>query len=202
VGESEKAVREIFKKARQTSPTIIFFDEIDALAPRRGQDSGAHVTESVVNQLLTEIDGLEALTDVVIIAATNRPDIVDAALLRPGRFDRLILTPIPDKKTREMIFQVHTKNMPLKSVDIKKLVDKTEGYTGSDVEALCREAAINALRKDITTKEVEMKNFEEALQEIGPSVTKEIEKNYDDLKNSLKSSTARQMEEESPNYFG
>tara|TARA_B100002003_G_C14139663_1_gene548065 strand:+ start:8 stop:2206 length:2199 start_codon:yes stop_codon:yes gene_type:complete len=202
VGESEKAVREIFKKARQTAPTIIFFDEIDALAPRRGQDSGAHVTESVVNQLLTEIDGLEALTDVVIIAATNRPDIVDSALLRPGRFDRLILTPIPDKKTREMIFEVHTKKMPLKDVDLKKLIDKTEGYTGSDVEALCREAAINALRKDITAKEVTMKNFEEAMEEIGPSVTKEIEKNYEELKNTLKSATAKQMEEESPNYFG
>ncbi len=202
VGESEKAVREIFKKARQTSPTIIFFDEIDALAPRRGVNQGSHVIESVVNQILTELDGLEPLNDVVVIAATNRPDIIDPALLRPGRFDRLLLIPIPDKKTREEIFKVHTKGMPLKDVDIKKLVEKTEGYTGSDVEALCREAAINALRKDMGSKEITMNNFEEAMKEIGPSITKDLEKKYEEIKDSLKSSTARQMEEESPSYFG
>jgi transitional endoplasmic reticulum ATPase len=202
VGESEKAVREIFKKARQTAPTIIFFDEIDAIAPKRGMNQGSHVTESVVNQILTELDGLEALNDVVVLAATNRPDMIDAALLRPGRFDRLVLTSIPDKKTREEVFKVHTKNMPLKGVDIKKLVEKTEGYTGSDIEALCRESAIHALRKDMTSKEITMKDFEEALKEVGPSVTKEIEKNYDELKKTLKSATARQMEEESPSYFG
>ena len=202
VGESEKAVREIFKKARQTSPTIIFFDEIDALAPRRGVNQGSHVIESVVNQILTELDGLEPLNDVIVIAATNRPDIIDPALLRPGRFDRLILIPIPDKKTREEIFKVHTKGMPLKDVDIKKLVEKTEGYTGSDVEALCREAAINALRKDMGSKEITMNNFEEAMKEIGPSITKDLEKKYEEIKDSLKSSTARQMEEESPSYFG
>ncbi|TKJ17543.1 AAA family ATPase [Candidatus Woesearchaeota archaeon B3_Woes] len=202
VGESEKAVREIFKKARQTAPTIIFFDEIDALAPRRGVNQGSHVIESVVNQILTELDGLETLNDVVVLAATNRPDIIDSALLRPGRFDRLILIPIPDKKTREEIFKVHTKGMPLEGVDIKKLVERTEGYTGSDIEALCREAAINALRKDMNSKEVTMANFENALKEIGPSVTKNIEKKYEELKDSLKSSTAKQMEEESPSYFG
>jgi len=206
VGESEKAVREIFKKARQTAPTIIFFDEIDALAPKRGANQGSHVTESVVNQILTELDGLESLQDVVVLAATNRPDMIDSALLRPGRFDRLILIPIPDPKTREEIFKVHTKNIPLKDVDIKKLVEKTEGYTGSDVEALCREAAISALRQgkesNKEANEVTMKHFEDAMKDIGPSVTKEIEKNYKEIKDSLKSATARQMEEDSPNYFG
>ncbi|MDP7476101.1 MAG: CDC48 family AAA ATPase, partial [Candidatus Woesearchaeota archaeon] len=113
VGESEKAVREIFKKARQVSPCIIFFDEIDSLAPRRGADSDSHVSERVVNQMLTEIDGLEEMHDVVIIAATNRPDIVDTALLRPGRFDRMILTSVPDEKTRLEVFKVHTAGMPL-----------------------------------------------------------------------------------------
>jgi transitional endoplasmic reticulum ATPase len=202
VGESEKAVREIFKKARQTSPTIVFFDEIDALAPKRGLNQGSHVTESVVNQILTELDGLEALNDVVVLAATNRPDMVDAALLRPGRFDRLILIPIPEPKTREEIFKVHTKNIPLKNVDIKKLVEKTEGYTGSDIEALCREAAIHALRKDMAAKEVTMKNFEEAMKEVGPSVTKDVQEKYDSLKDTLKAATTKQMEEESPSYFG
>jgi transitional endoplasmic reticulum ATPase len=208
VGESEKAIREIFKKARQTAPTIVFFDEIDALTPKRGVSQGSHVIESVVNQLLTEIDGLEALNDVVIIAATNRPDMIDSALLRPGRFDRLILTPLPDDTTKKEIFKVHTKNMPLKNVNIKTLLTKLKGYTGSDIESLCREAAINALRKEVGNKkskivsEVNMKNFEEALDEVGPSVTKEIEKKYEELKNTLKSATVRQMQEESPSYFG
>ena len=203
VGESEKQVREIFKKARQTSPTIIFFDEMDSLAPKRGAYTGTHVTESVVNQILTEIDGLETMHDVVVLAATNRPDMIDAALLRPGRFDRLILTPIPDKKTREDIFKVHTKSMPLKGVDIKKLVELTEGYTGSDIEAVCREAAIDALRKtDMKAKEVTMKNFEEGLKDIRPSVNKSVEKQYEELQDSLKSATAKQMKDESPSYFG
>jgi transitional endoplasmic reticulum ATPase len=206
VGESEKAVREIFKKARQTAPTIIFFDEIDAIAPKRGAYSGTHVTESVVNQILTEIDGLETMKDVVVLAATNRPDMVDAALLRPGRFDRLILIPIPDKKTREEILKVHTKNMPLKGVDLKKIADQTEGYSGSDIEALCREAAINALRKgkedNKEVKEVTMKNFEESMKEIRPSVNKQVEKQYEELQDSLKAATAKQMKDESPSYFG
>ncbi|MBI2550478.1 AAA family ATPase, partial [Candidatus Woesearchaeota archaeon] len=113
VGESEKAVREIFKKARQTSPTIIFFDELDSLTPKRGASTDSHVTERVVNQILTEIDGLEDLYDIVIIGATNRPDMIDPALLRPGRFDRLILTPVPDVASRFETFKVHTKNMPI-----------------------------------------------------------------------------------------
>ena len=202
VGESEKAVREVFKKARQTSPTIIFFDEIDSIAPRRGISSDAQVTERVVNQILTELDGLEDLNDVVVIAATNRPDMIDPALLRPGRFDRIILTPSPDKKSRLKILEVHTKNMPLKDVDIKKLADKTEGYVGADIEAIAREAAILALRTDINAKEITMNHFEEALKQVRPSVTKEVEKAYKDLKDHFKAARAKQMKEEQPSYFG
>ena len=204
VGESEKAVREIFKKARQTSPTIIFFDEIDSLAPRRGIHS-SHTTESVVNQLLTEMDGLEDLHDVVVLAATNRPDMVDTALLRPGRFDRIILTPVPDKKAREKIFEAHTKGMPLKNVDIKKLADKTDGYVGADIEAICREAAIRALREKENiddAKEITMKHFDKVLKEVGPSVTKEIEEVYEAMKGSFKSARAKEMKEEKPSYMG
>ncbi len=202
VGESEKAVREVFKKARQTSPTIIFFDEIDSIAPRRGISTDAHVTERIVNQLLTEMDGLEELQDVVVIAATNRPDIIDTGLLRPGRFDRIILTPAPDKKTREEIFKIHTEDMPIKGVKIQTLVEKTEGYVGADIEAVCREAGMLALRKDIKTKTVTMKNFEEALQKVRPSVTKDIDKSYADLKDSFSRARAKQMEAEKPEYFG
>ncbi len=201
VGESEKAVREVFKKARQTSPTIIFFDEVDSLAPRRGLSADAHVTERVVNQILTEIDGMEELHDVVIIAATNRPDMVDTALLRPGRFDRVILTPIPDKESRKKIFEIHTKKMPLKGVSIEKLAEETDGYVGADVEALCREAAMLALRKDINAKEVTMSHFKEAMKVVGPSSTKEIEKAYEDFKDQFKLSRAKEMKDK-PRYMG
>src|SRR3989338_1133964 len=131
VGESEKAVRKIFERARQTAPTIIFFDEIDAIAPRRGRNHDAGVTERVVNQLLTEIDGLEELNDVIVIGATNRPDIMDPALLRPGRFDRAILTPIPDEKSRLQILQIHTKSMPLsKDINFDLIAEKTQNFVG------------------------------------------------------------------------
>ncbi len=202
VGESEKAVREVFKKARQTSPTVIFFDELDSLAPKRGMASDSHSTERVVNQLLTEMDGLEDLYDVVIIAATNRPDIIDPALLRPGRFDRLILTPVPDEKSRIQIFRVHSKNMPLKDVNIEALAAKTEGYAGADIEAICREAAILALRKDMNAKYVTEKNFEEALKKVRPSVTKEIEEAYEGMRDQFRQARAKQMKEERPTYMG
>ncbi|MBD3248504.1 CDC48 family AAA ATPase [Candidatus Woesearchaeota archaeon] len=201
VGESEKAVREIFKKARQTSPTIIFFDELDALAPRRGQSADAHSTERVVNQMLTELDGLEELHGVVVIAATNRPDMIDTALLRPGRFDRMLLAPIPGKVARKKIFKVHTKKMPLKDIDLDKLAEKTKGYVGADLEAVCREAAMSALRDNIKAKEVTMKHFEKALETIAPSVTKEIEKAYKELKDQIKSSRAKEMKDR-PSYLG
>ncbi len=201
VGESEKAVREVFKKARQTSPTIIFFDEIDSLAPARSMSSDAHVTQRVVNQLLTEMDGLEALHNVVIIAATNRPDLLDSALLRPGRFDRIILTPVPDEKTRLEIFKVHTKDMPLKGVDLKELAKKTDGYAGADIEALVREAAMLALRNDIKAKEITKKHFEEALKKVKASVTKQIEKKYEEIEDTFKKKRAEEMGEK-PTYMG
>ncbi|EHP87090.1 CDC48 family AAA ATPase [Methanotorris formicicus] len=182
VGESEKAIREIFRKARQTAPTVIFFDEIDSIAPRRGSGHDSGVTEKVVNQLLTELDGLEEPKDVVVIAATNRPDILDPALLRPGRLDRIVFVPAPDKKTRLSIFKVHTKNMPLaEDVDLEKLAEKTEGYTGADIEAICREAAMLALRENMKADKVEMRHFEEALKKIRPSINKEDVEIYEKL---------------------
>jgi transitional endoplasmic reticulum ATPase len=202
VGESEKAVRKIFEKARQTSPSIVFFDEIDSLAPTRGASSDSHVTERIVNQLLTEMDGMQELNDVVIIAATNRPDMIDTALLRPGRFDRIILTPPPDKKAREEIFKVHTKGMPLRGVDVKELAAKTEGYVGADIQAVCREAAMLALRKDIKTEEITSANFDDALEKVHPSISKETEKSYEEIGKHFSAARAKQMEEEKPSYMG
>jgi len=180
VGESEKAIREVFRKARMAAPSVIFFDEMDSLVPRRGlgfADSG--VTERVISQLLTEMDGILALEDIVVIAATNRPDIVDPAVLRPGRFDRLIYVPEPDEKSRLQIFKIYTKNVPLaKDVDILQLVVMAKNYSGADIEALCREAAMHALRRDVNAKEVTMMDFQEALKRIGPSVTPDMEKWY------------------------
>ncbi|MEM1767500.1 MAG: CDC48 family AAA ATPase, partial [Candidatus Bathyarchaeia archaeon] len=154
VGESEKAIREVFRKARMAAPAVIFFDEIDSLAPRRGlgyADSG--VTERVISQLLTEMDGIVALEGVVVMAATNRPDIVDPAILRPGRFDRLIYVPPPDEKSRLQILKIHTRSMPLaKDVNLEVIASMTNNYSGADIEALCREAALQALRRDINTK--------------------------------------------------
>ncbi len=145
LGESEKAVRKIFRKARQVAPCIIFFDEIDAIAQMRGIDEGTRAVERVLNQLLIEMDGLEELHGVVVIGATNRPDILDPALLRPGRFDRLVYVRPPDRKSRLAIFRIHTKNMPLaEDVDLEELADMTEGYVGADIEAICREAVTSS----------------------------------------------------------
>ncbi|MBW2997786.1 CDC48 family AAA ATPase [Candidatus Woesearchaeota archaeon] len=202
VGESEKAVRKVFEKARQTSPSIVFFDEIDSLAPRRGASGDNRVSERVVNQLLTEIDGLEELHNVVVVGATNRPDILDAALLRPGRFDRIIMVGSPDEKTRVKIFEIHTKDMPLaRDVKLGEFAAQTEGYAGADIESLCREAAIIALRKDMKSKEIKAKDFEEALQRVRPSVTKEIEKAYEELRGKFRRATAKEMKESKPDYF-
>lgn len=168
VGESEKGVREVFRKARQTAPTVIFFDEIDALASTRGgggSDSG--VTQRVVNQLLTEIDGMEELQDVAVIAATNRADILDPALVRPGRFDRHIKVDAPDEKGRLAIFKVHTENMPLADdVDLQRLAKTAEGYVGADIEAVSREAVMLALREDLQVDKITMKNFRDAMKKI------------------------------------
>ena len=203
VGKETGRLRKMFKKARQTSPSIIFFDEIDGFAQKRGKGSGvvSGSNESLLNALLVEMDGIENMKDVVVIAATNRPDIMDPALLRPGRFDRLILAPIPDKKARELIFSIHTKDMPLKTVDVKLLAEKTEGYVGADIEAVCREAAIDALRKDVKSKEVSMENFESALKRVRASVVKEVEKKYAKLKEELSTARAKEINE-NPSYFG
>lgn len=180
VGESEKAIREVFRKARMASPAVIFFDEFDSLVPRRGlgyADSG--VTERVISQLLTEMDGIITLADVVVIAATNRPDIVDPAILRPGRFDRLIYVPDPDEKARLEILQIYTKEMPLtKDVDLAQLTSMTKNYSGADIDAVCREAGLNALRTDIDAKEVSFADFKEALGKIGPTITSNMEAWY------------------------
>lgn len=304
VGESEKAVREIFKKARQASPCIVFFDEVDSLVPARTASSdsgGAAVHDSVVNQLLTEMDGLEQMNDVIIIAATNRPDRLDTALLRPGRIDRIVLLGAPDAKGREEIFKVHTKGMPiatksqlkdlievlnimdidlyadqLKKIDdkivamikvlsdnsskhdsseeienlkqrlnilsrykilvesaspgikkenkgkidvekiyqvltkieeerlkiLKDLASRSEGYVGADIESICREAAMLALRSDLVNIIVEPNYFEDALVKVRPSVTTEIKQGYEELKDSFTSAAGKQMVNEKPNYFG
>jgi transitional endoplasmic reticulum ATPase len=203
VGESERGVRKVFERARQTSPTIIFFDEIDAIAPRRGASADSHVTERVVNQLLTEVDGLEELHNIVVIGATNRPDILDTALLRPGRFDRVVMVGAPDEKTRNGIFKIHAKGMPLSpDVNIEELAKKTDGYAGADIEAVCREAAILSLRKDIKSKTVTKTDFEEALAKVRPSITKEIEQAYADLKDQFTKARGKEMKAEKPNYFG
>ena len=171
VGESEKGVREVFRKAKQTAPTVIFFDEIDSIASTRSENDGdSGVTKRVVNQLLTEMDGLEELEDVAIIAATNRPDIIDPGLMRPGRFDRHIKVDTPSEEARLAIFEVHTKGMPLANdVDLKKLAKSTDGYVGADIEAVCREAAMLTLRNDMESSEIPNKYFKEAIEKVKPA---------------------------------
>jgi len=194
VGESERHVRDIFRRAKQVAPAIIFFDEIDALVPRRSFGSDSHVTERVVSQLLAEISGLEDLHGVVVIAATNRPDIVDPALLRPGRFDRQILVPTPDEKARLEVFKVHTSAMPLtEDVDVDRMAAVAEGYSGADIEAVCREAAINAMRRDINSKVVTKRDFDRSLKIVMPSVSKEMNEFYD---NVMQKKKQQKMEEE------
>lgn len=173
VGESEKAVRELFRKARMAAPCIVFIDEIDAVAGFRGSfDEGTRVAERIVNSLLTEMDGLQNLKNVVVLAATNRPDMLDPALLRPGRFDKVIQLPAPDEKMRFEIFKIHTKGMPLaKDVDLKELAKKSEGCTGADIEGICREAGMCAIRGG--SEDVKASHFAEALSQVRPSVTKQ-----------------------------
>jgi len=265
VGESEKAVREIFRKARQTAPTILFFDEIDALVPRRsgsGNDGG-RVNDKIVNQVLTEMDGLETLNDVVIIGATNRPDIIDPALLRQGRFDRIIYIPIPDKAGRKKIFEIYLQKMQIdfdsiienkkshvkyknsKSISnkhtiMKKLVsdevtnqeeinsldkndvnfknieednkdkfidylaNKTEGYVGADIDGVCREAAMIALRDNENVKNVKLEHFDKAIDFVRPSVNKEVEEAYKQFEGYFSSARAKQIKEkiEKADYLG
>ena len=258
VGESEKAVRELFKKARQVAPTIVFLDELDSIAPMRGSDTGTHVHDSVVNQLLTSIDGLESMEGVVVIGATNRPDIIDVGLLRPGRFDRLVLIHAPDEKARLEIFKIHTKVMPIditkeelkeieqdlknlkievlsekekiisigtegevlsqgdtdkidkkeakNKIDIKKLsgkdkllywlAAKTDNYSGADIESLCREAAMLAIRVDEKAKIVSKKYFDRAMENVRASITPNIVKFYDRISETLGSGIAKKDKSE------
>jgi len=202
VGESEKAIRMIFKKAKQVSPAIIFLDELDAIAPRRGghHDSGA--TERIVNQLLTSMDGLEDLENVFVIAATNRPDIVDPALLRPGRFDKLLLIPIPNEAGRLKILEVHSRNMPLEGVDLASLAKRLDGYVGADIENLCREAALVALRQDKGAGKVTAKHFEEALARVRASANPETVKFYEGQASEMKTATSKKTKDDySPSYY-
>jgi transitional endoplasmic reticulum ATPase len=188
VGESEKAIREVFRKGRTAAPAIIFFDELDAIVPKRGlgySDSGA--SERVISQLLTEIDGIEALQNVLVIAATNRPDILDPAVLRPGRFDRLIYVPSPDLDSMKEIFKIHTHSMPLsRDVDLEELARKALGYSGADVEAICREAAMESLREDIDSTEVSLRDFNKAMVRVGPSITAEDDAWYQKFSKRLR----------------
>lgn len=181
VGESEKGVREVFRKARQAAPCIIFLDEIDALAPSRSSSSSdSHVTERVVSQLLTEIDGLEELHNVLVIGATNRLDLIDNALLRPGRFDRILEVPLPDAKGRENIFKIHTRNKPLTNgIDFARLVELTDGFSGAEIEGVCNRAAMSAIRryinegqKSIKSIKVTQEDFESAIEKIRPGKVK------------------------------
>ncbi len=202
VGESEKAVRMIFKKAKQVAPCIVFLDELDAIAHRRGYDNDSGVSERVVNQLLTSMDGLESLEGVIVIGATNRPDMVDPALLRTGRFDRILLVPAPDKAARLEILRVHTKDMPLEGVDLEELAVELEGYTGADIEGLCREAAMIALRENKRAKKVTMAHFQEALKSVHPSLDAETVKFYEDIARRLERGLARRRREEpQPQYI-
>ncbi len=179
VGESEKAIREIFRRARQVAPAVIFFDEIDSIAPARGFTHDTGVTDRIVNQLLAEMDGIHVLKNVVVIGATNRADLLDKALLRPGRFDRVIYVPPPDFKGRLEILKVHTRKVPLaEDVDLEEIARKTEGYSGADLEALVREAVMIALREKFETRPVEMRHFLRALEVVKPSLTSEINEKY------------------------
>ncbi|MDP3011682.1 MAG: AAA family ATPase, partial [Candidatus Hydromicrobium sp.] len=188
VGESERAIRQIFKIARQASPAILFFDEVDSITPRRSSSSSdSHVIGRMMSQFLTEMDGIEELKGVVVLAATNRLDLIDEAILRSGRFDLLLELPVPDEKTREEVFKIHTKNKPLaKDVDLKNLARETEGKVGSDIELICRKAAMFAIGECINSGQdasnpgnrkpefnISRKHFKEAIKLIREQNNKE-----------------------------
>lgn len=185
MGESERAIRQIFKRAKQMAPCIIFFDELDSIAPIRGGGEGS-AWERVVAQLLTSMDGVEGLRNVTVMGATNRPDMIDPALLRPGRFDRLILVGGPDAASRLKILEIHTRNMPLDGVDLKSVASMTEGYVGADLTALCREAGLAAYRENPDAEHVCQRHFDMALSEVGPSVTKDTATMYENLGKSMR----------------
>jgi len=191
VGESEKAIRQTFRKARQVSPTVIFFDELDALAPGRGGDTGSNVSERVVNQLLTELDGLEEMENVMVIGATNRPDMIDPALLRSGRFDRLVMIGEPDMEGRERILDIHTEDTPMAAdVNLTEIAEITDGYVGSDLESIARESAIEALRDDHEADLVEMRHFRRAMENVRPTITDDILEYYERIEEEFKGGSA------------
>ena len=192
-GESEQQVARLFQRARQVAPAVIFIDEIDSLAPQRGGSLGEPaVTERVVNTILAEMDGLEALQGVVVIGATNRPTLLDPALLRPGRFDELVYVPVPSREGRLHILRIHTADMPLaEDVDLESIADRTEGYTGADLEDLVRRAGLHALRDNLESTEVPMRFFERALKEVRASVTPEMEREYEEMAETLKRESPR-----------
>ncbi len=198
VGESEKAIREIFRKAKMAAPCIIFFDEFDSIAPSRGRhttDSG--VSEKVLSQFLTELDGLEVKKDIVVIAATNRPDILDPALIRPGRIDRMLLVPPPDEIGRLEILKLFTKDMPLaNNIDLDALNRTLKGFSGADVETLCREAGMIALRENIRARKITKEHFKQASELINPSILPEVIKSYENFVEKFKSRNIQQSTED------
>ena len=185
MGESEKAIRQIFKRAKQMAPCIIFFDEIDSIAPIRGNGDGS-AWERVVAQLLTAMDGVESMPNVTVMAATNRPDMIDPALLRPGRFDKMVLVGRPDLDARRHILEVHTRKMPLNGVDLDAIARETDGYVGADLAAVCREAGLTAYRENKNAEEVCMRHFEAALEKIGPSVDEASMETYEKLSKDIR----------------
>lgn len=193
VGESEKAIRELFKKARQAAPSIIFLDEIDALASERTSENVDKVTDRVVNQLLTSFDGVESNTGILVLAATNRPDKVDPALLRAGRFDHSLMVPIPDSDARKEIFNIHASDMPLDdTVDFDELVRRTESFVGADIESICREAGLLAIKEDASG--VRSDHFSKAIENINPSVDEEVLEIYDDMEDIMQKSVRKKKD--------
>jgi len=201
VGESEKSVREIFRKARLAAPSIIYFDEIDAISSGRGSVQGSHIYDSIVNQILVEMDGIENRKGIIIIASTNRPDLVDAALLRPGRFDRLLHVTAPEHEARLKILNVHTKEMPLADdVSLKRIAQVTEGYSGADLENVCREAGMQAIREKLENLEkIENKHFEIALTKIKSTLPKELVERYEQLAKQITES--RNIKESQADFY-
>jgi transitional endoplasmic reticulum ATPase len=192
-GESEQQVSRLFARARQVAPTVIFLDEIDSLAPHRGGGLGEPaVTERVVNTLLAEMDGLEEMQGIVVIGATNRPTLLDPALLRPGRFDELVYVPVPESEGRLRILQIHARNMPLaEDVDLASIAERTVRFTGADLENLVRRAGLLAIREDMQMEQIPMRFFESALAQTHPSVTTQVEREYKRILEQLKSENPR-----------
>jgi transitional endoplasmic reticulum ATPase len=171
------------------APTVIFFDELDSLAPGRGGEVGSNVSERVVNQLLTELDGLEEMEEVMVIGATNRPDMIDPALIRSGRFDRLVMIGEPDVEGREQILKIHTDDMPLSpDVSLRELAEVATGYVGSDLESIARESAIEALRQDEEAETVEMRHFRQAMDNVRPTITEDLREYYEEMEEEFRGS--------------